>query len=281
MKKSLKIVLSAILIMGLVSCAGNFQYYDVTNSSEIVESTQTQVGDNIGDNIGDNEQQISVAGNLEIFIKKVSMDDVEDGRTYQILEYPELSCTNNDYINAMLKDLTEQSKNDVIAFRVDNKEYVREMINTAEDDSYMKELMFSYTKDAEVVTNDGKYLSILINTFMDTGGAHPNYLMNGYTYDVEINKPTDLYDFITDKEEFRQFLKDYVVAHKDELYEDADQTVDNYIDNPPNDYGIDYHIDYYIKDKQFHIVFQTYELAPHAAGIIDIIVDNSLLKVNL
>ena len=277
MKKSLKIVLSAILIMGLVSCAGNFQYYDVTNSSEIVESTQTQVGDNIGDN----EQQISVAGNLEIFIKKVSMDDVEDGRTYQILEYPELSCTNNDYINAMLKDLTEQSKNDVIAFRVDNKEYVREMINTAEDDSYMKELMFSYTKDAEVVTNDGKYLSILINTFMDTGGAHPNYLMNGYTYDVEINKPTDLYDFITDKEEFRQFLKDYVVAHKDELYEDADQTVDNYIDNPPNDYGIDYHIDYYIKDKQFHIVFQTYELAPHAAGIIDIIVDNSLLKVNL
>ena len=277
MKKSLKIVLSAILIMGLVSCAGNFQYYDVTNSSEIVESTQTQVGDNIGDN----EQQISVAGNLEIFIKKVSMDDVEDGRTYQILEYPELSCTNNDYINAMLKDLTEQSKNDVIAFRVDNKEYVREMINTAEDDSYMKELMFSYTKDAEVVTNDGKYLSILINTFMDAGGAHPNYLMNGYTYDVEINKPTDLYDFITDKEEFRQFLKDYVVAHKDELYEDADQTVDNYIDNPPNDYGIDYHIDYYIKDKQFHIVFQTYELAPHAAGIIDIIVDNSLLKVNL
>lgn len=277
MKKSLKIVLSAILIMGLVSCAGNFQYYDVTNSSEIVESTQTQVGDNIGDN----EQQISVAGNLEIFIKKVSMDDVEDGRTYQILEYPELSCTNNDYINAMLKDLTEQSKNDVIAFRDDNKENVREMINTAEDDSYMKELMFSYTKDAEVVTNDGKYLSILINTFMDAGGAHPNYLMNGYTYDVEINKPTDLYDFITDKEEFRQFLKDYVVAHKDELYEDADQTVDNYIDNPPNDYGIDYHIDYYIKDKQFHIVFQTYELAPHAAGIIDIIVDNSLLKVKL
>ena len=258
MKKSLKIVLSAILIMGLVSCAGNFQYYDVTNSSEIVESTQTQVGDNIGDNIGDNEQQISVAGNLEIFIKKVSMDDVEDGRTYQILEYPELSCTNNDYINAMLKDLNKKKKNDVIAFRVDNKEYVREMINTAEDDSYMKELMFSYTKDAEVVTNDGKYLSILINTFMDAGGAHPNYLMNGYTYDVEINKPTDLYDFITDKEEFRQFLKDYVVAH-----------------------NIDYHIDYYIKDKQFHIVFQTYELAPHAAGIIDIIVDNSLLKVNL
>ena len=277
MKKSLKIVLSAILIVGLVSCAGNFQYYDVTNSSETVESTQTQVGDNTANN----EQQISVAGNLEIFIKKVSMDDVEDGRTYQILEYPELSCTNNDYINAMLRDLTENSKNDVIAFRDDNKENVREMINTAEDDSYMKELMFSYTKDAEVVTNDGKYLSILINTFMDTGGAHPNYLMNGYTYDVEINKPTDLYDFITDKEEFRQFLKDYVVAHKDELYEDADQTVDNYIDNPPNDYGIDYHIDYYIKDKQFHIVFQTYELAPHAAGIIDIIVDNSLLKVKL
>ena len=277
MKKSLKIVLSAILIVGLVSCAGNFQYYDVTNSSETVESTQTQVGDNTANN----EQQISVAGNLEIFIKKVSMDDVEDGRTYQILEYPELSCTNNDYINAMLRDLTENSKNDVIAFRDDNKENVREMINTAEDDSYMKELMFSYTKDAEVVTNDGKYLSILINTFMDAGGAHPNYLMNGYTYDVEINKPTDLYDFITDKEEFRQFLKDYVVAHKDELYEDADQTVDNYIDNPPNDYGIDYHIDYYIKDKQFHIVFQTYELAPHAAGIIDIIVDNSLLKVNL
>ena len=277
MKKSLKIVLSAILIVGLVSCAGNFQYYDVTNSSETVESTQTQVGDNTANN----EQQISVAGNLEIFIKKVSMDDVEDGRTYQILEYPELSCTNNDYINAMLRDLTENSKNDVIAFRDDNKENVREMINTAEDDSYMKELMFSYTKDAEVVTNDGKYLSILINTFMDAGGAHPNYLMNGYTYDVEINKPTDLYDFITDKEEFRQFLKDYVVAHKDELYEDADQTVDNYIDNPPNDYGIDYHIDYYIKDKQFHIVFQTYELAPHAAGIIDIIVDNSLLKVKL
>ena len=260
-----------------MSCAGNFQYYDVTNSSETVEITQTQVSDNTANN----GQQISVAGNLEIFIKKVSMDDVEDGRTYQILEYPELSCTNNDYVNAMLKDLTEQSKNDVIAFRDDNKENVREMINTAEEDSYMKELMFSYTKDAEVVTNDGKYLSILINTFMDAGGAHPNYLMNGYTYDVEINKPTDLYDFITDKEEFRQFLKDYVATHKDELYEDADQTVDNYIDNPPNDYGIDYHIDYYIKDKQFHIVFQTYELAPHAAGIIDIIVDNSLLKVNL
>ena len=298
MKKYYMIVISIMLILGLEACVGDFKYYNVgeiktenIQDSSIIESkldntnTETNIDDfNIKDYVNSPRynEPVSIDGYLDITYARVTEDDFSDGRVFQNIEYPNLNCTNNDYIDAQLKKLTDEYKDEVIQFRDENKDLVRDMVfNDTSEDQYFKDLQYSYTIEAEVVTNDENYLSILKKTYMFTGGAHPSYFINAVTFDLKNKKETDLYDFVKDKEELRAFLKDYVAKNKDDMYEDADKTIDNYIDNPPNEYNLDYHIDYYLQNRDLHIVFQAYELAPYAVGIIDIIADKNLLKVDL
>ena len=270
MKKLLLFLSIIISICVCNACVGEFKYYDIEDDVNIKNQAEDIT-------IVDNANNAK----LNVIINEINLDDIEDGRTYQVIKYPEMSCTNNQAIDAELKNLSNKLKDEVVKFKEDFKTDIREMVSNAEDDSIFKDMQYAYTIEAEIVNNDDNYLSLMIKTYVDSGGAHPSYVITGHTYSVENQKETELYDFIKDKEELRQFLKAYAVEHKDDLYEDATNTIDNYIDNPPNDFNIDYHIDYYIQNHEFHVVFQAYELAPYAVGIIDIVVDNSLLKVDI
>lgn len=298
MNKFLVFLMSVLVVMGFTACVGNFQYYNVgeikaetslessvteTKTDDIIIEANVGNGDNIDfSNSPKHNDPVKIAGHLDITMSKISADDFSDGRVFQSIEYPELSCANNDYIDNQLKKLTNEYRDEVIKFRDENKDIVRDMtFNDPTEEQYFKDLQYAYTIEADVVTNDEKYLSILKKTYMFTGGAHPSYFINGVTFDVKNNKQTELYDFVKDKESLRVFLKDYVKKNKDGMYEDADKTIDNYIDNPPNEFDIDYHIDYYVQNHEFHVVFQAYELAPYAVGIIDIVLDKDLLKVEI
>lgn len=299
MKKGIFCLVSIIFIMiSLTACLGDFQYYKVgefdseDGINAIDNQTQTDISNNDSNSQSSNyidtenglinEKTIKPAGFLDITVTRVNADDFSDGRVFQTIEYPDLSCADNNYIDTQLKKLTNEYKDEVIKFRDESKDTIRDMIfNDTSEGHYFQDLEYLYTIEAEVVTNDENYLSILKKTNTYTGGAHPSYFINGVTFDIKNNKQTDLYDFVKDKETLRTFLKNYVSKNKDILYEDADKTVDRYIDNPPNEFNIDYKIDYYIQNHELHIVFQAYELAPYAAGIIDIIADKDILKVDI
>lgn len=140
----------------------------------------------------------------------------------------------------------------------------------------MADAEFSHTDDIAVARNDKKYLSLTEFVYENTMGAHGNYVQNGHTYDVKTGNKLGLYDFIRDKEEFRKFLKDWADKHKDDmgLFDEANDTIDAYVDGK-------YELQFYISSTNMIIMFQPYDVAPYAAGLIEIDIYDELLKVTL
>ena len=255
------------MIMGFVACMGDFHYYEVgetnTNITQNTNSDEIIVSDN---NASDSTK-------ADVNIESVNIVSDHYAEYFEDMRYPKISCNGNEALDKSLKDLSTELENDVVAFNNQNKEFIGNSLSQGVTlDDWTK---YSYTIDAEITRNDGKNVSILLKDYSYTGGAHPNYVLIGHTYDI--------YDFVKDKEELRAFLKKWVDEHQAEgLYDEAKDTIDKYIDNPKTDleteFVIDYHIDYYLDKDELHIIFQAYELAPYAYGLIDIVLDKSLLK---
>ena len=285
MKKSAILIVSIIILSMLSSCVGNFQYYDVGKTEGTL--TTNQNSEQINNTTNDNTQNIDTnkASNdstkADIHIEMVDVKPERYEKYFEDMRYPKISCNGNEALDKSLKDLSTELENDVVAFNNQNKEFIGNSLSQGVTlDDWTK---YSYTIDAEITRNDGKNVSILLKDYSYTGGAHPNYVLIGHTYDIATGKETDLYDFVKDKEELRAFLKKWVDEHQAEgLYDEAKDTIDKYIDNPKTDleteFVIDYHIDYYLDKDGLHIIFQAYELAPYAYGLIDIVLDKSLLK---
>ena len=285
MKKSVILIVSIIILSMLSSCVGNFQYYDVGKTEGAL--TTNQNSEQINNTTNDNAQNkdINKASNdstkADIHIEMVDVKPERYEEYFEDMRYPKISCNNNEALDKNLKKLSSELEEQVIGDRNMNTEFIGNSLDQGiQLDEWTK---FSNTIDAEVTANDGKYLSILLKMYSYSGGAHPNYVLIGHTYDIATGKETDLYDFVKGKEELRTFLKKWVDENQaDGLYDDAKDTVDKYIDNPKGEfeleYEIDYHIDYYLNNDGLHVVFQAYELAPYAYGIVDIVLDKSLLK---
>ena len=82
-------------------------------------------------------------------------------------------------------------------------------------------------------------------------------------------------DFIKDKEELRAFLKNWLSEHANDIgaFDNASETIDSYIDGK-------YPLQFFITNG-LTVMFQPYDIAPYAAGLIEIPVDDDLLKENL
>ena len=134
-----------------------------------------------------------------------------------------------------------------------------------------------YTHDSSTTCShhSDKYLSFLNNIYVFMMGAHGGTIVNGYTYDVNTGKKLTLSDFITDMNELKSFLKDWIKNQKDiGFYTEAEETIDKYFNG-------ELEMQFALVGKELHIFFQEYDVAPHAAGIIEVKVDEKLLKVNL
>ena len=270
MKNSFKI-LSFITLVSILcnSCMGNFKPYDIGS----INDTNIKNNDNNNLSNTDNKQ----VSDLDVTIESIDASDKEGDIVYQTIRYPMISCNNNQALNNSFKILNEKYKSDALKFKEEFKDVVRDKTMVPEPG-----IGYSYTIDADITKKDNKYLSLGVSTFIDSGGAHPSYFINGVTFDINTAKELSIYDFVKDKEELRAFIKKWVDEHQEEgIYEDAKDTVDKYIDNPPNEFGIDYKIDFYLNEDDVNVIFQSYELAPYAYGIIEITIDKNLLKVDI
>ena len=281
MKKNAILIVSILIITTLSSCVGDFKYYDV---GEIKGSNinNNQNSEQINNTTNDNNKGKKDSTKADVYIESVDVVADYYGDYFADMRYPKISCSDNEALDNTLKKLTTELEDDVIGFRNQNMEFIGNSLN-AGITLEVGWTQYSYTIDADITKNDDNTLSILLKEYSYTGGAHPNYVLVGHTYDISTGKETDLYDFVKDKEELRAFLKKWVAEHQEEgLYDDAKDTIDKYIDNPKTDleteFVIDYHIDYYLDKDDLHIIFQAYELAPYAYGLIDIVLDKSLLK---
>ena len=70
-------------------------------------------------------------------------------------------------------------------------------------------------------------------------------------------------------------MKDWVKNQKEDIfYHEAEENIDKYFDG-------EYELQFALYENEFHVIFQQYDIAPYAAGIIEVNVDKKLLKVDL
>ncbi len=134
---------------------------------------------------------------------------------------------------------------------------------------------YGLTSFLEITQNDSNFLSMYIDYYTYTGGAHGNLTRMPFVYDREGNKYENLEDIlspettIADVEvEINKQMKKIIEENGPMFYKDTFAFEDLY--TPPY---------FYIKDNILVIYFQTYEIAPHAAGIQEFPMPAGFLRI--
>lgn len=202
-------------------------------------------------------------------IDTVDISDVEDGKMYQEIKYQVVTYKNNEALQKSLDVLNAEMKAEAYKFKEENRDGIKEFIK----ETGMEDAMYSFTEDINFTRHDDKYLSLTEFVYENLMGAHGNYIRRGHTYDVKTGKKLELMDFVRDKEELRTFLKDWIKENdKDgEFFPEAQDVVDDYLNG-------EFDLQFNINQDSLYVVFQTYDIAPYAVGLIEVKIDDKLLK---
>lgn len=199
---------------------------------------------------------------------------LSDSSVYINIDYPQVSGLNNPVIekkvNAFLKEEFEQSiqwYNDIISDTLDYKE---------RPDSFS----YSFETGFEVMYNSKNFLSIKLDHFQYTGGAHGNYYSTGYNISMLTGKLLKLTDII--KSDSFDILS----------YECEQAILDTFQVSSLLEAGLFENEVVILPDQDFYIVpgalvlqFDPYEIAPFSMGEINVAIPferiKDILKQNL
>lgn len=170
-----------------------------------------------------------------------------------------------DLMNKEIKDSAEQEfkKNfdDVKEFALD---FYHDHVEQGRPSSL---LPFVSEQTYEVKYNDNFLVSILVTTFNDFGGAHPNTTYSSYTYHLLTGEKLSAAYFLPDhktEEEVKQYVAEvFNTAYnedKERFYPDAPDILAQGKFN----YG------YYITEDDIVFYMNPYEIAPYVAGIQEV-----------
>ena len=126
---------------------------------------------------------------------------------------------------------------------------------------------YAYEATYEVLRNDGVLLSVYRTYYTNTGGVHPNVIVMAETFVTETGALLVLDDLFTVPEsEYLPRLMDAVKAGMDALT--ADYGEDPYFEGARDTLTETFdRRSFALTDDSLRIFFQTYDLAPYAAGI--------------
>ncbi len=196
------------------------------------------------------------ADTLEIKALNYSNSPADSSVTINI-EYPQISGLENivseTKINAFLEEEFKQS----IPW------YEEILSDSAEYSEYPNEIGFSFETGFQVQFNSQRFISIVLNHYQFTGGAHGNYFALGYNIDMKDGKVLTLKDII--KEDSFDLL----------TYECEQAILETYEANSlieagtfENELVIPEDQDFYITPAALVIQFDPYEVGPYAMGEI-------------
>ena len=276
--KILIMAFSLVFILAFGACKAdtvglkeNGSIATTTIESEVTESTAiettTIVATEEFNPLAERERTLDEAG-----VKKevIDISDIEDGRVYQEIKYAKLSVVNNDRVQKFLDIVNDNLKKNAESFKKDNAEYVRVDAKESSLDNYK----YDYDSTDVVVTaiND-KYISLRIFTYVNMMGAHPSYYIEGHIFDLNEGKELKINDLVKDKETLRNYLNDWCAKNRESagLFEEYKSVIDEYVDGT-------YDLQCYMEKGETYVVFQTYDIAPYAAGAIHVKLPVEILK---
>lgn len=189
---------------------------------------------------------------LNILIFKLD-DDVQ--RLYIDYKYLESS----DYMSGSVEEMLAISIRENMDESIDwIKEAAREY--PATDDNYV------YYGLSNIITtkqNDSRFLSVLTDNHLYTGGAHGNVERYTYVYERNISKLCSLEDLLSPG----ITISDVEAEINRQMKSNIDENGHIYYSDSISFDSLYYPPCYYIENDLLIICFQTYEIAPYAAGI--------------
>lgn len=133
---------------------------------------------------------------------------------------------------------------------------------------------YSYYSNVNTERMDNEIVSVLQVNSTYSGGAHPNYAQLAYNLDIEASRQLGLADVIEPGGEERlleRVLEELQIRFGDfetlGLFPDYRQVVEDCFDGP------ELTNQWYFGDNGLNIYFNCYEIAPYAAGIINVELD--------
>ena len=141
----------------------------------------------------------------------------------------------------------------------------------ADEPEYKDMLQYYYNIDGSLVeTDNDSILSYQATTDCYLGGAHGSYVVEYYNFDKKTGKLLNIRDIVPAEKEKEvlkameeQLCKDWEAEDLDDLKEQTGITVlgDLYLTN-----------NFLLKNDSIEFLFNQYEIAPYAAGLIDVTV---------
>lgn len=157
------------------------------------------------------------------------------------------------YVQGVLNTyLQEEAEDNVIQYYLNNSENF---------------LPYGFEFSAEVTYQQDGLISLLWSQYSFLGGAHGYTAYDGETYDLNTGEPLSLGDLLDMKDDkayelVEQRYQGVLQVHPEDFSENASQFVSEHIRE----------IEYYLDADGVNVFFQVYDVAPYAAGRIDIII---------
>ena len=161
----------------------------------------------------------------------------------------------------------------------DNEEYAKD-----NPDYEYDEVSYSRNISVDVIRADAKVFSYIVYDYIYTGGAHGLTGVTGFSFDVATGQQLSISDFgdeATIAETAKTFIIDTInnseASAKDMLFQD-DGVISGYEETIKEVFDGDTYPEYYLDYRGIVFVFQQYDIASYAAGIISFTVPYSELE---
>lgn len=197
------------------------------------------------------------------------------------IEYPKVlgKFKNSKVVDEFIKDRILELLSNYAEKSLSKKTTIEEAIKKASID-FKKEnegstvIPWNYTSSTQIVFESSKYVSVVVNNYSFTGGAHGNSSSYYMTFNLNTGKPITLDNIAKDKKKLLQIAeKKFRSTQSIPPKQDFESAGFWFKDNKfflPNNFAI----------TKEGVLFQygLYEIAPYSAGMIDLVIKNNEYK---
>ena len=173
--------------------------------------------------------------------------------------------------NKIEKKINKQLSGDIIRFKEELHKEAKKSYKESKGSKYpFRPYDVKTVYDVRYLDKD--VLSLTVDKYQYTGGAHGMTFRTAYNYDLCTGKELGYQDIFKDYPDYKKVIVDRIteaiLKNPEDYFSDAVDTVEKFTDDQP----------FYITDEGIVVYYGLYEIAPYAAGIREFLIPYSLFS---
>lgn len=182
---------------------------------------------------------------------------------------------NNEEINSVINIPIVMFSDDEIEKNINNKitSDIMDFYNYAKKESKQAQgnPMFIVNIDFDVQKNSKHVLSIVVEHYIYSGGAHGETINKSYNINLKTGEQIKLSDIFIQDSNYKKVINDEIRNQiSEKIKKDPEENVYSFD-------SISDEQDFYIRNDNIVVYFDLYEIAPYVAGIVEFSVDQDVI----